>query len=274
MAWSRRVQQWSRALIGFPVRPALAGLALLTLQACAGQPETPLEPVDWNAPLAGRSIDEILAAPERGIDAAKQPVLMARERVGVRVVDVRGPGTWRTTLDHVHRLSRAERLDDAEVARAIEARAAELPAPYLFELARRVVEEDPQRGLYWYALGQARTVYAGARCTDPSVQANIQATLIDLKPVSEKARVETFDNERLYARILQQVRDQGPITDTTASPWWICSSGQRTLNAARRGGTLAKGDWLLPRADWPVARKAARDHLDAEIARALRAAAQ
>lgn len=254
---------------GFPVRLALLGLGLIALQACgtsgAGGGSVPLEPVDWNAPVSGLSLNQAVVAPPPENGGTKTPQLMAREQVGVRLTDVRGPGTWRTTLDRVHRLSRAEHLDDAAVAAELRARADTLPPPWLFELSRRTVKADPREGLYWYALAQARTAYDGARCRDASVRANVAATMIDMKPVTEKARVASFDDERLYSDVLRQVREGDAITRTQASPWWICSSGRDALAAAQTNEALTRQDWLQPQSNWVEARLEAVNHVDSEI---------
>ena len=91
------------------------------------------------------------------------------------------------------------------------------------------------------------------------------ATMIDMKPVTEKARVASFDDERLYSDVLRQVREGDAITRTQASPWWICSSGRDALAAAQANEALTRQDWLQPRSNWVEARLEAVNHVDSEI---------
>ncbi|PJK30615.1 hypothetical protein [Minwuia thermotolerans] len=252
----KKMRSWKAALA--------AGLALIGPAAGAWAQEAAADRPRFS--FADMTVEEAIAAPETDLEIVRRPRIAVREVVGVPVRDVRGIGTWRTTLDRVHRLSRAADLDEAALVRALESSADTLPAPYLMEISRRLVAaEAPREGLYWFALGELRTVYDALRCADESVRPNIAATLIELHPVTEEARITAIKHGALYVEALETARDSDALFASRASPWWICSSGLAAMDAARDGRAVGRDDWLKPESAWPAARQATLRHADHRI---------
>lgn len=244
----------------------LAALALFGAAQAVRADEPAPEP---RFSFAGMTLAEAIAAPDPALDVIKRPQIEIRRIVNVPVKDVRGPGTWRTTLDQVHRLSHAADVDQTALLDALKARADSLPPPYLFEISRREMETDTPAGLHWLALGQLRTVYDGLRCADPSVEANIPATMIDLHPVSEEARDASYRKAEIYADALRKLTGGDAVFAGSASPWWICSSGIAALRAASDGRELARSDWLKPETAWSRARAVTLDNAQLRLIEAM-----
>ena len=59
-------------------------------------------------------------------------------------------------------------FDDPAILADLRARAATMPTPYLFELARRTAPSDPREAMTLYLLARLRMAYDGARCADPT----------------------------------------------------------------------------------------------------------
>lgn len=238
------------------MRLSLVGAAMLAAVGCSWTGIAPQASESEPVSFAGMTPAEILTPPSADLDAVKTPQIRQIVRADVHVRDVRGRGTWRTTLDRVRLLSRTEGLNDDAVIATLKQRRDELPPPYLFELSRRLMEREADaEGVYWYALGELRTVYDGWRCADRSVAHNIAATLIDMYPVTEKARVAAIHHGELYVDAVQRIRDEGLIFGSKASPWWICSSGMQSFEAARTDRPLKRRDWLKPESAWAAARQ-------------------
>jgi TPR repeat protein len=143
----------------------------------------------------------------------------------------------------------------AAVIREIKSQLNTLPAPYLFELARRSFADDKLDGIAWYWVARMRIAYDANRCANttalPSVEqwamiAGEITTYIQENPdTSKKGMIEALEREAALP------------SDT--SPQWLCASSGQGNTAGAQGQAQASA--LKPASQWPAIREALRDQV-------------
>ena len=145
--------------------------------------------------------------------------------------------------------------DDAATLAWLERGAANLPTPYLYELARRLAARDASRSLTTYLVARTRMAYDAGRCADPASLESLRAWDILMTPDLRFLFAAGPPSSAIVNAALAEERKLPADTQ----PWWVCRSGMKAMAAAISGkaGPLQ----LKPVGQWPELRKAAQAQL-------------
>lgn len=148
--------------------------------------------------------------------------------------------------------------DDAILAR-LEREANSLPTPYLYELARRLAERDPDAGLRTYVLARTRLAYDAARCADPAAMEALSAW--DLVIARDLRFLFASLNGTLPRTLVDAALAEESRLPADTQPWWVCRAGMAAMSTALAGkaGPLQ----LKPASDWRALRDAVRARIAA-----------
>lgn len=144
--------------------------------------------------------------------------------------------------------------DPGTLAR-LERDAANLPTPYLYELARRLAARDAARSLTTYLVARTRMAYDASRCTNPASLESLRAWDMLIAPDLRFLFVAGPPSRAIVTGALAEERKLPADTQ----PWWVCRSGMPAMTAAISGkaGPLQ----LKPVSEWPELRKAVQAQL-------------
>jgi len=147
----------------------------------------------------------------------------------------------------------AQPLDnDQELVEDLKSRITLVSPPYIFELARRTFDDDPQEALTLFWLAKLRAHIDGHKCMDPTAASGIRhwhklvpriLAMIQNDPeASQRAKAEAINREEAF------------LTDS--SPRWICFNGQQAAKAA--AAKIPYKEWHKPTSQWASIRENAR----------------
>jgi hypothetical protein len=144
--------------------------------------------------------------------------------------------------------------DPVTLAR-LERDAANLPTPYLYELARRLAARDAPRSLTTYLVARTRMAYDASRCADPASLESLRAWDMLIAPDLRFLFVAGRPTPAILSAALAEERKLPADTQ----PWWVCRSGMTAMTATIRdkAGPLQ----LKPVDQWPELRQAAQTQL-------------
>lgn len=125
------------------------------------------------------------------------------------------------------------------------------PAPYLFELARRLLPTDSKLAVQWYMIGMTRLLYDGLRCSDRSVYADGGFLGHWVRQYPEVAQQITGDRPDIAA-LQTNVRQRPDLFAGSSDIWYVCSHGMVAISAGMSGKAIAEVDYLRPRKQWPA----------------------
>jgi TPR repeat protein len=139
--------------------------------------------------------------------------------------------------------------DDLATLARLERDAANLPTPYLYELARRLAARDAARSLTTYLVARTRMAYDASRCADPASLESLRAWDMLIRPDLRFL----FASERLSPAIVNSALAEEKNLPADTQPWWVCRSGITAMTAAisNKSGPLQ----LKPVSKWPELRK-------------------
>jgi hypothetical protein len=145
--------------------------------------------------------------------------------------------------------------DDPATLTRLEKDAANLPTPYLYELARRLAARDAPRSLTTYLVARTRMTYDASRCTDPASLESLRAWDMLIAPDLRFLFVSGRPSPAIVNGALAEERKLPADTQ----PWWVCRSGMNAMTAAisDKAGPLQ----LKPTSEWPELRKVAQTQL-------------
>ncbi len=172
-----------------------------------------------------------------------------------------GPGaaqaaTWQVPkgivaqLDQFQELRNAPDAQNDDVISYIKDNVNRLPPFFTMELARRMHAVDEEEALWWYHVGYIRGVYDALRCADKTA-ANGLSVLNRIAP--DVADMAARD-QATFRRKGLEVLEWRELYRSEASPWWICSHGERAMQNVADGRPAQDRDWLRPRRLWPTIR--------------------
>ena len=143
-------------------------------------------------------------------------------------------------------------FQDVATLKRLETGKATLPTPYLYELARRLSGNDPEKSMRTYLVAKMRMTYDASRCGDPAALEAVNAW--DLL-VSQDMRFLLTGGAPSPSTV-QAALDEEARLPANSEPWWVCRSGMAEMSAALEGkaGPLQ----LKPVAEWPKLRQEAR----------------
>lgn len=147
--------------------------------------------------------------------------------------------------------------DDPATLARLEREAANLPTPYLYELARRLAARDASRSLTTYLVARTRMAYDANRCANPASLESLRAWDMLIAPDLRFLFVAGRPSSVIVNGALTEERK----LPADMQPWWVCRSGMPAMTAAISGkaGPLQ----LKPVSEWPELRKAAQAQLAA-----------
>lgn len=151
-------------------------------------------------------------------------------------------------------------FSDAAIVADLQRTAPARPTPYLYELARRLSERDPDRALQTYFVARMRMTYDALRCADPAAMESLRAWDMIVAPDLLFALRGPQSNVREAAR--QALASEAALPSGTR-PWWVCRSGMTAMQAALEGRPAPLA--LKPVAEWPTLREQARQPLKAML---------
>jgi len=138
------------------------------------------------------------------------------------------------------------------IIKDLQSKMAEMPPPYIFELARRTYDTDPKEGLILFWLATLRAHTDAAKCSDISV---LQGLKHWNKLVPRIVKVlKTYPKSSQRAKLIAIERDKAFLTDT--SPRWICFSGRAAARAKAENREYQF--WHKPTREWRALRKQTR----------------
>ena len=145
--------------------------------------------------------------------------------------------------------------DDTATLAWLEKGAANLPTPYIYELARRLAARDAPRSLTTYLVARTRMAYDASRCADPASLESLRAWDILMTPDLRFLFAAGPPSSAIVDAAIAEERKLPADTQ----PWWACRSGVTAMSAAISGkaGPLQ----LKPVGQWPELRKAAQAQL-------------
>jgi len=154
----------------------------------------------------------------------------------------------------LHALWRRPFTDNPVIVPDLKARLATLPTPYIYELARRTMMDDPAEGRTYLFLGQMRTLYDWRRCDDPTGGADALSLWMNYTTGSTISLATVPDAE--MRRALDRALEMEATLPGDTRPWWQCFHGMKMISAA-----IAKTEirqWLKPETEWPALREESR----------------
>lgn len=125
-----------------------------------------------------------------------------------------------------------------------------LPAPYLYERARRSFAGDPDAAMMWFALGTIRARYAAMRCIDRSARGSISFLTGLAVAVARRAAAD----RAAWGKAGLAALETKPLFPGAVSPAWLCLSGFRAAAQRRSGLTPKPEDFIAPVSEWPKLR--------------------
>lgn len=134
-------------------------------------------------------------------------------------------------LDQFQDLRNQPREHDDAVIGYVKENADRLPPFFLMEMARRFYPSDREEALWWYHVGYIRGLYDALRCADKTA-ANGLGILNKIAP--EVAGLAERDQTAFRRRGLEVLEWRG-LYRSEASPWWICSHGERAIRNVAEG---------------------------------------
>jgi hypothetical protein len=217
-----------KTLSAFACAAFVAGFAPASAQV---QPPTPAAPPGMAPPL--------------------RRVAPPRESLASLLVVETAP---RAQMERLKRIRRRPASDAAAIAAWIAANRDKLPAPYLFELARRTFDADRAAATAWFALGAIRARYAAVRCTDRTARGYVRYLPVMAAVVARHASA----NRAAWGAAGLRALATEPLFPDAPSPAWLCLSGVRAARMRRSGVPIKPEDFIAPRADWPRLQKQVR----------------
>jgi len=143
--------------------------------------------------------------------------------------------------------------NDQALVEDLKSRITLVSPPYIFELARRTFDDDPQEALILFWLAKLRAHIDGHKCMDPTAASGtrhwhkivprILAMIQNDPEASQRAKAEAVNREEAF------------LTDS--SPRWICFNGQQAAKAA--AAKIPYKEWHKPTSQWASIRENARD---------------
>lgn len=153
-------------------------------------------------------------------------------------------------LDQFQSLRNAPADQDAAVIAYVERNADRLPPFFVMEMARRLYPSDQEQALWWYHVGYIRGVYDAMRCADKTAASGLSI----LPKIAPEVAGHAAVDQAAYRRQGLKVLEWQDLYKSRASPWWICSNGERALSNVAEGRPAQDPDWLRPRRVWPKIR--------------------
>lgn len=194
-------------------------------------------------------------------DGTRSPTVQLFTRDQVASYFVFGDNAIGNVIADVGQLRSVPESESDDIISLLTSQANRLPAPYLYELARRLVSVSEERAVYYYLLARSRIAYASGRCVDSSSSA-VATSLADfgrdVEPLLEDVALVRLQVASIY--------ESGAAFESDASPWWICSSSDSVFYAASNGATLSRDEWLKPESLWPEVRDAVNENLRINLA--------
>ncbi|HZF95196.1 MAG TPA: hypothetical protein VEZ20_10045 [Allosphingosinicella sp.] len=140
-------------------------------------------------------------------------------------------------------------LSDPAILSRLERDHANLPTPWLYEIARRAALVSPERGLGWLMLARLRMSYDAMRCADPQAREGPTAWEILVRPDFYSILAHATPEQMRGARLFALERDAALPAGTR--PWWVCHAGMGGFAAAAEGPPPLR---LVPESEWPAIR--------------------
>lgn len=195
-------------------------------------------------------------------DGSRTPQLLQSEvEEGVISVFVVGQGAFGDVFIEATMMNGLPRERDAEIASRVWQERDTVAPVFLMEAARRYASYAPEQALYAYFLARMRIIYDARRCVDSTALQTVD--LVDQLAQADIAPLMT-DAEMVHAQ-LSAVYSSGEAFTGSASPWWICSSGDSAFYAAQNGATLTRDEWLKLESQWPAIRDSMNENMLANI---------
>lgn len=134
------------------------------------------------------------------------------------------------------------------------------PTPYLYELARRLSDNDPDRALETYLLAAIRMTYDGLRCAE---EFGFEAAGAWTQLMMPDLRFLLAGDISRFPSALRRALDAESKLPADTTPWWVCRSGMAAMAAASIGkpGPLK----LKPRSEWAALRRKARTFIESSV---------
>lgn len=174
-----------------------------------------------------------------------------------------GDEAWGDVLATLIALQSADISMNQEIVDLLWARRDINPPVFLFEVARRTADLDPDRALEVYFLGRSRTIYDAARCVDPTALAVVGEAASQAGPaLNVLMSTETGRMEAALSRVIES----GQAFTGQASPWWACSFGNAAYFAAVNDADMPGAEWLKVEGVWPALRGAITNNMNANLA--------
>ena len=190
----------------------------------------------------------------------RTPAIFVVEQEGAEAHFVIGEGAWGDVIATLGVLRESPRENDAAIIQQLWGARDENPPVFLFEVARRAVESQPELALEAYLLGRIRAIYDAQRCVDSSALGVVNAS-------TQYAGEDVLDlmAERLASvpGLLESFIATDSAFTGQASPWWACSFSDSVYFAAVNEAPLTGPEWLKVEANWPSIRADVAENVQA-----------
>jgi len=190
----------------------------------------------------------------------RTPGIYVVEQEGVEVHFVVGDAAWGDVVATLGALREGEAEYNDAIAEELWAGRNDNPPIFLFEVARRSVDSNPERALEAYFLGRVRSIYDASRCLDSTA-----AGVVNVATEYAGPEVVQLMSERMaeVPALLEQIAMSGEAFTGQASPWWACSFGNSAYYAALNGDPISGPEWLKLETNWPAIRDSVTTNIQA-----------
>ena len=150
------------------------------------------------------------------------------------------------------------------IIKDLQSKMADMPPPYIFELARRTYDTDPKEALILFWLATLRAHTDAEKCSDISVLQGLKHWNRLVPRILKILKAYPQSSQR--AQLIAIERDKAFLTDT--SPRWICFSGKAAARAKAENRDYEF--WHKPTREWRALRKQTRQNMIKSANRALK----
>ncbi|MGE5546897.1 MAG: hypothetical protein ACM33T_08370 [Solirubrobacterales bacterium] len=156
------------------------------------------------------------------------------------------PSHWQDQAELFGRLAYIPPARNGEVIAWERANADRLSPGFLFDLSRRLLGENPNEALEWYALAMMRGLYDSSRCIDSTARRAVSGLARQAEAVARWGRNHPQD----FAAAGKRALGRQPLFDTVVEPDWVCAQGLTGMGGRTAGTT--------PPSTWPASAEAIR----------------